>query len=152
MSQFVVPTIEVEVEALLSDGRLISGSVFLPSGTPLHAGPELPYEWLNEPSAFVAFKPAPGGGAFLLNKDAIVSLTVSAEADSRPADDLGEAHPVTVEAGPHGWTGQLRVEGPPEKSRVLDLLNREETFLRLVDGPRHHLVRKRSITRVIESR
>ena len=152
MSQFVVPTVEVEVEALVSDGRLISGSVFLPSGTPHHAGPELPFEWLNEPSGFVAFKPAAGGAPFLLNKDAVVCLTVPAALDSRPSDELAEAHEVTVEAGPHGWTGLLRVEGPPEKSRVLDLLNGEETFLRLVDGQRHHLVRKRAITRVLEVR
>ncbi len=152
MNDFVVPTVQVEVEALLSDGQHISGSVFLPSGTPHHAGPELPSEWLNEPTGFVAFLPTGGGTAFLLNKAAIVCLSVLATDDSGPADGLGEAHAVTIEAGPHCWSGALRVEGPPEKSRVLDLLNRPDRFLKLADGERHHLVRRSAVTRVIESR
>jgi hypothetical protein len=152
MNDFVVPTVQVEVEALLSGGQLISGCVFLPSGTPHHAGPELPFEWLNEPTGFVAFRPTGGGTAFLLNKQAVVCLSVFAADDSTLAEELASAHGVTVEAGGHSWSGILKVEGPPEKSRVLDLLNRPERFLKLVDGERHHLVRKGAITRVVESR
>lgn len=152
MNEFVVPTVEVDVEALLSDGQLLSGSVFLPSGTPHHLGPELPSEWLNEAVSFVAFRPTGGGTAFLLNKDAVVCLSVFGADDSGPSEDLGEPHAVTLEAGSHRWSGVLRVEGPPEKSRVLDLLNRADRFLKLVDGQRHHLVRKSAITRVSEAR
>jgi hypothetical protein len=152
MNDFVVPTVQIEVEALLSDGQLISGWVFLPGGTPHHAGPELPSEWLNEPTGFVAFRPAGGESAFLLNKQSVVCLTVFAADDRGPVEDLASAHGVTVEAAGHRWAGTLRIEGPPEKSRVLDLLNRPERFLKVVDGERHHLVRKGAITRVIESR
>ena len=152
MNDFVVPTVQVDVEALLSDGQMISGSVFLPAGTPHHAGPELPSEWLNEAISFVAFLPTGGGTAFLLNKQAVVCLSVFGADDQAAAEELASAHAVTLEAGGHRWSGVLKMEGPPEKSRVLDLLNRPERFLKLVDGERHHLVRKGAITRVIENR
>lgn len=151
MNDLSVPTVELEAEVLLADGRRLLGKVFLPPGTPRHSGAERPHEWVNDPRSFVAFLPQGAASAVLLNKHALISLSVAAQSDPSDAE-RGPGHEVLVSLGTHELRGRLHVDLPAHQNRVLDLLNAPEAFLQLAEGDRHHLVRKAAIVHVVQIR
>ncbi len=152
MGQLSVPTVEVEAEVLLADGRRLLGKVFLPAEAPHHRGPERPHEWINEPRAFVAFLPQGAPQAVLLNKQTLICVTVSAQSDLGDAPELDAGHEVLVSLVGHELRGRLRIDLPAHQNRALDLLNAPEAFLVLTEGDRHHLVRKSAIVHVVQVR
>jgi hypothetical protein len=152
MSQLSVPTVELEAEVLMADGRRLLGKVFLPSGAPRHSGAERPQEWIDDGRSFLPFLPQGGASAVLLNKQTLISLTVAAQSDQSDAPEPGSGHEVLVSLGSLELRGWLRVDLPAHQNRVLDLLNAPETFLLLIDGDRHHLVRKSAILHVVQIR
>lgn len=132
------------------EGGRVMGKIFVPASSPHHDGAELPTEFMNDPDPFFAFRPE-GQPVFLLNKHAVVCMTVKAEADRADSEELATCRPVTVFVPERELSGVLLINMPPERSRVLDALNGPGAFLRLVDGEHHHLVRKLAIIRVVES-
>jgi hypothetical protein len=105
---------------------------------------------MNSSEKFFAFVPE-GQPAFLLNKQAVLCLTVKGESDLEDSEDLATRRRITVFLPERGLTGMLIVDMPAERSRVLDVLNGPEAFLRLADGERHHLINKSVVIRVVES-
>lgn len=152
MNDLSVPTVELEAEVLLADGRRLQGRIFLPPGTPRHPGAERPQEWVNDARCFVAFLPNGAASAVLLNKQTLISLSVAAQSDPSDAPELDPGHEVLVSLGTHELRGRLHVDLPAHQNRVLDLLNAPEAFLVLADGDRHHLVRKSAIVHVVQIR
>ena len=55
-----------------------------------------------------------------------------------------------VECGPLQVAGEVVIDMPADRLRVLDLLNRAGRFLEVREGERRHFVRKSRITRVTE--
>ena len=151
-SGFTVPTQSLEVVVTCADGRVFEGHVFMPATASRHTGPMRAEEWMNESTLFFPFMPNTGQ-PMLLNKREVLVLTVAAEADR---DDLPEeAHrpaKVTIECEAQRLSGFLLVDMPANKSRVVDVMNRPETFVTLRDGNRDHLIQKERITRVIQER
>jgi hypothetical protein len=56
-----------------------------------------------------------------------------------------------LECGSRRFEGDIAIDMPPNQCRVVDHLNRDELFLTLRDGEKHHLIQKRRITQVIEA-
>jgi hypothetical protein len=155
MSELRVPMNAMPAEAVCADGRTFVGRIFVPSTSHRHSGPMRAEEWMNDPAAFFALLPDDGGGPMLLNKHEVLALTVPRDADHFEEEAGDQELPrrrVVVECGDRRLTGSLVIDMPATNSRVLDYLNRQEPFLTLHDGDRHHLVRKARVTRVVELR
>jgi hypothetical protein len=152
MSELRVPTVVLPVEIECADGRVFSGRIFVPAASPLHDGPTRPEEWLNEPSSFFPFLADESERPVLMNKRELLVLSVSVPKgpQGETADADSPVRRVRVEAEKRRLEGELVIEMPPGHLRVLDYLNRAESFLLLREGGIHHLIQKERITRVIE--
>jgi hypothetical protein len=153
MTELRVPTIATAAHVTCADGRVFSGRVFVPAAAFRHTGPMRPEEWINEPAAFFPFLPDREDVPVLLNKDEVVAIGIAAapaDEDLAPAQD--GVRSVAIECGAVRFEGDLRIDMPEGRRRVLDTLNRPERFLALRAGNRQQLVHKRHITRVLERR
>ena len=154
MSELRVPTVALAAEVLCADGRTFVGRIFVPATASRHPGPMRPEEWMNEPALFIPFLPDDAKAPVVMNKREVLVLSVAAASDF--GDVVEGAEPpvrrVAVEAEDRRLEGEIVIDMPINKTRVLDYLNRPESFLTLRDGDRHHLVQKERITRVIEIR
>jgi hypothetical protein len=152
--EFKVPTVALNAEATLADGRRFRGRIFLPTAAHDHTGSMRAEEWMNDGVDFFPFLLDDASAPVLLNKREIVALTVPASADR---DRTLEAIPLpqrrlALECGSRRFEGTIVIDMPENHSRVLDYLNRPGAFLTLREKDRHHLVAKGRITRVTESR
>ncbi len=111
-------------------------------------------EWMNEPTRFFPLLPDGAVAPVILNKREILVITVPASADRDVVLDeiVVRQRQVAVECGGLRLEGTLLIDMPEANRRVLDYLNRPESFLNLRQGDRHHLVCKARITRVLEIR
>lgn len=153
MSELRVPTVALEAEVVCADGRAFHGRIFVPPASPHHDGPMRVTEWMNDSrTPFFPLRPAEGE-SFMVNKDEVVMLSVDAsgEGAAEGAESAPRRH-VRVECRDRAVAGEVAIDMPPGQQRLLDHLNRAETFLIVEDGDRRHLVRKARITRVIESK
>jgi hypothetical protein len=154
LSELRVPTVALNAEVLCGDDRTFLGRIFVPAAASGHSGAMRPEEWMNEASDFFPFLPDDATEPVILNRREILIISVPAAAD---ADQVLEeaSNPrrrVTIECGGRRLEGHIVIDMPQNQLRVLDYLNRPGLFLTLRDGERHHLIRKRRITRVVEHR
>lgn len=152
MSELRVPTLAMPADVICADGREFSGRIFVPVSSSLHEGPMRAEEVLNGGGEFFPFLPDEGGGPLILNKGEVLMVSVASETEHPPAEGVGIDRRVVVECGGRAIEGELHIDMPPHHSRVLDYLNRADSFLALHAGERLHLVRKQNITRVLEVR
>jgi hypothetical protein len=151
MSELRVPTIALVAQVTCADGRVFAGRVFVPAAALQHSGPMRPEEWINEPAAFFPFLPDREDEPVLFNKAAVAAISLSASGpDEESATAPATLRDLTVECGTLRFEGELRIDMPQGRRRVLDALNRPEPFLALHAGRRQHLVHKRHVTRVLE--
>jgi hypothetical protein len=151
---FKVPTVALAAEVFCDDGRQFQGRIFLPASASHHTGVMRAEEWMNEPTRFFPLLPDGASGPVLLNKSEILVVTVPASADRDVTLEEVEVpeRRVAVECGNLRLEGTIVIDMPEAHCRVVDYLNRPETFLTLRQGGRHHLVCKPRITRVVEIR
>ncbi len=149
-----VPMVEETAEVECADGRRFTGRIFIPATSPVHDGPTRTEEWINEPTPFFPFLPDDGGQGVLMNKREVLVLSVTGLAESKTPDEIAESpvRRVKVEAESRRLEGDLVLDMPENHLRVLDYLNRADTFLALREGAVLHLIQKERITRVIEVR
>ena len=135
-------------------GAPVSGRIYVPAVASRHGGPTRPDEWINEAPPFFPFLPDEAERPVLVNKGAVVALTVPAWSDEPDPDEAVPApqRAVAVECGGMTFRGLLALDLPAHQGRVLDVLNLAPTFLVVRDGESHHLVNKRHIVRVLEER
>lgn len=149
MNELRVPTVALPAEVVCADGRTLLGRIFVPASASHHDGPMLPEEWINEPRWFFPFLPDDASGPLILNKEQLVVVSVT----FTPMEDHGELErAVRVECAGRTLEGNLHIEMPTNQQRVLDFLNQPPPFVALYAGERMHLVHKRHITRLTESR
>lgn len=155
MNEYRVPTAQVEAVVTCSNGQSLTGVVFMPVLSAVHAGRMRPAEWINGRLQFFPFRLGPDGPSLLLNKSQVVALRVvpSADAGDRSDPDASEVpvRRVSVEAGGCTFHGELLIDMPVSQQRVVDYLNREERFLTLHTPEGETLVNKELIARVTES-
>jgi len=153
MSELRVPTMALTAEVLCADGRVLRGRIFVSALASKHTGPMRAEEWINDPAPFFPFLPDDTSVAVLLNKLEVLAVTVPAFADYGDEGEASEpARSVIFECGERRIAGILVIDMASTQRRVLDYLNRPESFVTLRDGDQHHLVHKRRITRVLETR
>ena len=151
---FRVPRVLRAAEVLFAQGGRVSGRVFLPATSESHAGAMRAEEWINEPVGFFPFLPDGDDAPIILGKQGVLVLTVAASADQNDALEqvpVPSRH-VVVECGPLRFAGEVLLDLPVDRRRVLDLLNHVPAFVNVRDGTHHHLINKARITRVIEPR
>ena len=151
VSELSVPTVAVAAEVLCADGRSFSGRVFIPSLSSRHSGVMRAEEWLNEPARFFPFLPNDEGKSVLLNKREVLVLTVARSVESGSDESPRSPHQrVSLECEDRRLTGEVVIDMPENRLRMLDYLNQADPFLTLREGDKLHLVQKERITRVIE--
>lgn len=151
-AELKVPVAALPAVLLLAGGASVSGRIFVPATAARHDGPMRPDEWVNEPPAFFPFLADDGERPILVNKVAVIALTVPAWSDE-PAQE--EAVPlqyltVVVDCVAASFHGRVTLDVPAHQARMLDVLNLPAAFLAVRDGERHHLVNKRHVVRVVE--
>lgn len=145
---YQVPRREVPARVLLDDGRILDCVVFTAVAAP-GGGPQHVLDRLNDLDE--EFLPvACGGDRFLLNKSGIMTVQITEPGE---LEGLGSApgRQATVRlslTGGISLVGRFRISLPPERSRVLDFLNRAARFVPLVGENRVTLVQRRYIVSV----
>ncbi len=152
MSELRVPTIAFDAEIVYGDGTWFVGRIFLPAAASHHTGPMRPDEWMNDTTPFFPFLPAEASSPVILNKAEVVVLSVVVEGALEEPGVESPHRRVQVECRDRIVAGTLVIDMPEGHQRVLDYLNRPDSFLIVRDGDREHLVRKEHITRVTEPR
>jgi hypothetical protein len=135
-----------------TDGRELSGRVFVPIVSSTHPGPMRPEEVLNGEGEFFPFLPDDRDGAVMLNKGTVLVVSVDAGSEAVAGEAVDIDRTVVVECPGRAIEGHLHIDMPFHHSRVLDYLNRPEWFLAVHHGGRVHLVRKQNIILVREVR
>lgn len=151
-----VPTATFVAVVQLAGGQEIRGRFFVPSHTSLHPGPMRPDERLNDDSDFFPFLPADAAEPVILNKRQVAWVSFDFRSFPTPSgDESPEVHSrpeqrVSVWCRDRLLEGVLLIDLPEDKSRVLDLLNQPERFLRIRDGDLLHYVSRDHISKVVE--
>ena len=144
-----VPKQRAQVEVLLPGGAARQMVVFLSEFAPNHSGPERLSDLLNGGADFVPALDLASDNMTFVGRQSIAAARVAAEWE--PGDDAEMATEHDVEIALVDGTalrGRLSFLLPPERSRLLDHLNDEAPFLRLVESERVALINKRHIARV----
>ncbi len=152
MHDLRVPTISLPVEIRCTDGQSVLGEIFLPSQSSRQPGPMRPEEWIEGAHAFFPFRSQEAGALTIVNRDNVVAVTVPADANLDPADELPgtPVSRVAVNAAGATFAGDIVIDMPPGHQRVADWLNAPEAFITVRSGSVHHLIQKRHVTRVVE--
>lgn len=152
---FQVPKFEAKVELLLADNRRLNGRIFLPilTSNPLGHTPLL--DWMNEQSDFFPFLPDNSKDAEILSKQALVEAIVNTDLYQSEIDEIMEqtvwVEQIEVHCDPYVvLNGNVLLNLPPGRSRVLDYLNQSTRFFAVRNGSRSHLINKRFVTGVKE--
>jgi hypothetical protein len=150
MNELQVPTVALAAEVTCSDGRTLAGRIFVPAAASHHSGPMRPEDWINEPLPFFPLIPDEATVPVIVNKHTVVMVTLQGAEGTEGEAMIGLERRVVIECGGRRIEGLLHIDMPQNLQRLQDYLNRNELFVLLTDGPRHHLVQKHHITRVIE--
>jgi hypothetical protein len=164
-TEYRVPKREISAEASFLGNahrnkliRLLLGHprkevrLFLNERAQSREGAERPSDLLNGPGEFLPTLES-SRKVVLLQKDALLVLSVAAEAEFPSQDDAAgvAGAAVSVEVVLQDATeirGVVRFAMPEGRSRLVDFLNLPERFLAIREGNRARLVNKRAIVRV----
>jgi hypothetical protein len=151
MHDFKVPTVQLATELHCVDGVVLRGFVYMAALSAVHAGAMTPQEWINSPPAFFPFRQE-DGTTILVNKHRVLAMSVVAPpaADEEAWEPAEFVRRAAVEAGGKRFQGNVFIDMPENQRRLVDCLNRPESFLCLVDGETRVLVRKELISRAFE--
>jgi hypothetical protein len=152
MNEFSVPITPLHVALNLTDGRTISGDIFLPAKSPLRHGPMLAAEWVNLAPTFIPVRSA-SGELTVVNRQQVVSIALEpGVAADDPLETLDTpAHRVEIAlSGGVRLEGLLAVAMPRHQQRVVDWLNGPDAHLTLDVGGRAHLVLKAHVLSIVE--
>jgi hypothetical protein len=135
-----VPKKKVFLAATFVGGGSIRGNVFLSTQSRLHYGDEQVIDLLHSTEQFFPFSLEDSDSVRIVNKHSITALFTFEEAG--PDDELGKRAKVTVKmTDGRELTGEVIIDEPQYKSRILDFLNADQRlFFRLLgDGGTYYL-------------
>ncbi len=148
MEEFRVPLRTIAVAIRLEDGEVLSGGIPVAESSPTgHEGTAV--DRLNDADPFL---PLSGpDGSVLLHKGAIVWVELALDAEDGSAEDGSTAVPVELNlVGGETRSGEVRYVMPPERSRLMDFLNRSDPFVEVTQGRRRTLVHRKFVIKVRE--
>ncbi len=151
-----VPKREVAAEVILLGQAAAQVKLFLSERAETHLGAERPSDLFSGAGAFI---PAvdPAGGPVLLQRDAVMVVSVSAEeefgGDGQRAEDLAadQATKIEVEVvlqDGNKARGTLTYIRPDGQRRLQDFLNQSDPFLALREAGKARLINKRRIAKI----
>jgi hypothetical protein len=156
MQELAVEKRKVPVTIRCVDCEEVQGELFLSLFSKNHSGPETALEFMNGPERFFVLRLDAEPPARMINKDRIVEVEVSAEAELGGQDLSGmgaKEEPMEVHFNQqHSLKGNAFVELPPAKSRLIDFLNQEEKFFLLRTEQMVHIINRRQISFVTPRR
>lgn len=145
MDLYRIPRAEISVRLLLDDGRTIEGDLYVPSSGDSNL--ERILARLNDPhEEFVPL--AVGNDRFLLNKTGILSAEIGSPAPGPEAPGARVLVARLSLLGGLAIVGKLRIEMPPERSRVLDYMNAAPRFLPVWGDEKVTVVQRRVIVSI----
>lgn len=149
---FRIPVVSKEIALQFPDGQLVPGLVFIPASAPDHDGPMRLVEWLNDGTAFFPFKPHGEETPVLVSKANVLTLTAYHERDRGDDGEIDEAYRISVRVYTAGnlFEGQIVADMPYYKNRALDILNRADAFVFLLNDGREIHINKKYIVRAME--
>jgi hypothetical protein len=147
MSDLRVPKHKKSVEVVLPGGGVRRMALFLAEAASDHAGPELPLDLLNGRDEFIpAFDEGAGTMSFL-HRPGVPVVRMASALDAGEAEvTLPTEHEVEVQLV-DGTTlgGLVSFVRPPDRSRLVDVLNEPAPFFRLLQGELVAYVNKRHV-------
>lgn len=146
-----VPKRKVFLTVNLVGGGRISGKIFLSSQSAFHYGEELVIDLLNDQAPFFPFEIEETSSIWIINKKNIISIYTFEEL--KPEEELGRKEKITIVlVDGQKLTGELIIDQPEYKSRVLDFFNAEEKeFFRLLNNSESYYININHISQVIPS-
>jgi len=150
MDDLKVPKHRTAVEVVLPGGAPRRMALFLAEAAPDHAGPEVPLDLLNGHHDFIPALDEEGGAMTFLHRAGVPVLRVPRALDADP-DDLTLPTEHEVEVLLRDGTslpGLISYVRPPDRSRLVDVLNEPPPFFRLLQGDLVAYVNKDHVARV----
>jgi hypothetical protein len=155
-TEYRVPKRRVSAEVLLLGHPRKVVTLFLHEVAETHAGAERPSDLLNgEGTFFPAIEPP--GKLVLLQRDAVMVISVAAEAEFLPSDpegslpDPAQATKIPVEVilqdGSH-VRGTVQFAMPQGRDRLIDFMNAPDRFITVREENLARLINKRRIVRI----
>jgi len=138
------------VEIVLPGGTPRRLALFLAEAAPDHDGPEVPLDLLNGRDDFIPALDEESGAMSFLHRAGVAALRVDRALDADPDDlTLPTEHEVEVllQDGT-SLIGLVSYVRPPDRSRLVDVLNESPPFFRLLQGDLVAYVNKRHVSRV----
>ena len=146
-----VPKKKVPLTVSFVGEKSIRGNIFLSSQSPFRVGEELVIDLLNEEEPFFPFAIKKPSSIRIISKKNIISAHTSQ--GSEPDEAVGRKEKITVILSDgQELTGELIIEQPEYKSRVLDFFNaKEKGFFKLSNEAEIHYVNIEHVDQVIPS-
>ena len=148
-----VPKRRVQAEVLLPTGASHHVTFFLSEFAPNHNGPERLSDLLNARDEFVPAVDASTDTMTFLGRHTIAVARVGRDwetTDALPGFEELELEITLVDG--RTLRGLARYVLPPGRTRLLDFLNDEQPFIKLVEGEKVALINKRYIARVAKTK
>jgi len=156
MQELAVEKRKVPVTVRCEDCEEMKGELFLSLFSKNHSGQETALEFMNNPERFFVIRIQAEPPVRMMNKDRIVEIEISAEAElgGHELPEMGaKEEPMAVHFNNrHSLDGNAYVELPPTKSRLIDFLNQEEKFFLLRTEQTVHIINRRQISFVTPRR
>jgi hypothetical protein len=152
MKDFTVPTHSLAAQVWFTDGRTMTGTLFLPLAE--SGGSRGPLEaWAKHAPAFAPLRTAASNVVIVSRATLAAVATPRVPSDGLPDEDrAGVTYGVEVETqGGFVFRGQLRIAMPRERQRVTDWFNAEDEYVVLATDDQRVLLQKAHILRVHET-
>jgi hypothetical protein len=148
-----VEKIPVDVTMIMRGGEELTGTIFLDMHSRTHAGPERISDVLNAGAEFIPLV-LKDGRTVLLNRRRIVTGCCRAEDDESDALALGIVSDISagirLEDG-RTLNGMVRMEMHRENTRLSDILNGNEDFIRVRDAGTDNFVNRAYVNWFMET-
>lgn len=151
---YVVPKTGISASVLMHGRQLREVEIFLSESSPTHTGAERASDLLGAGSGFIPVRRAGSSQVFLVRREAIMVITVSA-LDETVAEGIEEGilesdaarteRLEVVLADGSSVRGEICYVMPEGHRRVQDYLNLPEGVFKLRDDDRIHIVSKRHV-------
>jgi hypothetical protein len=145
---FKVPKVKAQLTIFFTGGSSVSGEIFLSPQSPYRYGKENMLDLLNSEEPFFPLEAETTSSIRLINKNNVLFITTHEEKEEK---DSGKSVTVTVvcKDGEH-LVGDLTIEEPEYRSRVLDFLNGNKgLFFRLETKQKIYYINVQYVSEVL---
>lgn len=152
---FQIPKLEAPAELVLNDSRCLKGKLFLSILPSSRLGHSSVLDGLNEAQKFFPFLSDESNKVEIFNKDFIIEVIIDIKLDQEEQTNILESN-IWIEEVEVQCTnsitlvGQVVLDLPPNRARVLDFFNLPEAFFALQKNDKTHVINKKYVTSVKE--